>query len=128
MVFVVYDFNNFKNKLSDIGKILKSLYDLNIKLPILNFIVIDSVDSFKKFEFESWYKEISDPETAIWIGEGISNQFTIKLTRSSDRQLQVPIKNDFGYIVVSGRHALIKVLEFDASKVVNNVNDVEELI
>ena len=128
MVFVIYDFNNFKNKLSDIGKILKSLYDLNIKLPIINFIVIDSVDTFKKFEFESWYKEISDPETAIWIGEGISNQFTIKLTRSSDRQLQVPIKNDFGYIVVSGRHALIKVLEFDASKVVNNVNDVEELI
>ena len=132
MVFVIYNFTNFKNKLSDIGKTLKSLNDLNTKLPIMSFIVIDSVDAFKKVEFEAWFKEVNDPETAIWIGEGISNQFTIKLTRSSDRQLQTPIKNNFGYIVVSGKHALIKVLELDISDtsriIVNNTNDVEELI
>ena len=56
---------------------------------------------------------MGNPDQAIWIGEGISNQYTIKLLRSSDRSLQTPLTNDFGYAVVNGKHALIKVLTFD---------------
>ena len=70
-------------------------------------------------------------DNAIWIGEGIANQFTIKLLKSSDRALQTPIKNDFGYVVLNGRHALVKVLSFDevALKEENTKieNSVEEL-
>ena len=101
--------------------VLSNLYKKSLKLPIVKIMVISEVDSFKKVEFESWFKEINDPESAIWIGEGISNQFTIKLTRSSDRVLQAPIKNDFGYIVVSGKHAFIKVLQFDPSELPEKV-------
>ena len=131
MLFVIYDFTSFKKNFNgDLGNILSDLYKKSTKLPIINFIVVDGVDSFKKIEFESWFKEVNDPETAIWIGEGISNQFTIKLSRSSDRALQVPIKNDFGYLVLSGKHALIKVLQFDPTELPkeNPNNDVEELI
>ena len=131
MLFVIYDFTSFKKKLnSDLGSILSDLYKKSMKLPIINFIVIDAVDAFKKVEFESWFKEVNDPETAIWIGEGISNQFSIKLARSSDRALQAPIKNDFGYIVLSGKHALIKVLQFDPTELPkeNPNNEIEELI
>ena len=67
----------------------------------------------------------------IWIGEGIANQFTIKLTRSTDRALQAQIGNDFGYAIVNGRHNLIKVLTFDKDnldKLNQKIeNDVEEL-
>ena len=122
MLLVIYDFNRFKQKVTiNLGEVLSNLYKKSLKLPIVNIIVISEVDAFKKVEFESWFKEINDPESAIWIGEGISNQFTIKLARSSDRALQAPIKNDFGYIVVSGKHAFIKVLQFDPSELPEKV-------
>ena len=114
MLFVIYNFNHFKSKVSiDLGEMLLNLYKINDQINIINFIVIDMIDNFKNIEYETWFKTISDPSNAIWIGEGINNQFSIKLSRSSDRSLQTPITNDFGYIVVNGKHALIKVLEFD---------------
>lgn len=114
MLFVIYNFSNFKTKLtSNLGDILTNLYNKSLKLPIINLIVIDNVDEFKKVEFETWFKLMGNPDQAIWIGEGISNQYTIKLVRSSDRALQTPLTNDFGYAVVNGKHALIKVLTFD---------------
>ncbi len=125
MLVVIYDFNRLKSKLTvDLGAILTNLFNKQEKLPIINFVVVDSVETFKKFEFESWYKQVSSPDDAIWIGEGIANQFTIKLTRSSDRALQAQLKNDFGYVIISGRHALMKVLTFDA----NNLQEVNERI
>ena len=132
MLFVIYDFNNFKSKTTvDLNQIMTNLFTKASKLPIINFVVIDSVDNFKKIEYDTWYKQATSADNAIWIGEGIANQFTIKLLKSSDRALQTPIKNDFGYVVLNGRHALVKVLSFDevALKEENTKieNSVEEL-
>ncbi len=132
MLFVVYDFTNFKSKLTvDLNQIMSNLFTKAVKLPIINFIVIDAVDSFKKIEYDAWFKQVSSMDNAIWIGEGIANQFTIKLTRSTDRALQAQIPNDFGYSVVNGRHAFMKVLTFDPTTLAQEnekiENDVEEL-
>ncbi len=114
MLLVIYDFNSFKSKLTvDLGKIMTNLATKQEKLPIINIIAIDNVDNFKKIEFDAWFKQVNLPDNAIWIGEGITNQFSIKLTRSSDRALQTPLANDFGYAVVNGRHALVKVLTYN---------------
>ena len=136
IVLFINGFDNFKSKLTvEISDIMNNLYEIYTKTNLINFVVVDSIDNLKKYEFETWFKTINLPDHAIWIGEGISNQFTIKLTRSSDRALQNPITNDFGYTVVSGKHALIKLLEFDSSaleeknkEIENEKNkDVEEL-
>ena len=132
MLFVIYDFANFKSKLTiDLNQVMTNLFNKSTKLPIINFVVVDGIDNFKKIEFETWFKQVSMQDNAIWIGEGIANQFTIKLLKSSDRALQTPIKNDFGYVVLNGRHALVKVLSFDevALKEENTKieNSVEEL-
>ena len=114
IVLFIYGFDNLKNKLTvDVESIMENLYNIFEKTNLIHFVVVDSIDNFKKYEFESWFKNVSDPGYAIWIGEGISNQFTIKLTRSGDRILQTPIENNFGYSIVNGKHALMKVLEFD---------------
>ena len=116
IVFVIYGFDKFKNTVTlDMNDIMTSFYNISNKTNLIKFIVIDAIDNFKKYEFENWFKTINNPDNAIWIGEGISNQFSIKLLRSSDRSLQNPIGNDFGYAVVNGRHNLIKVLEFDSN-------------
>ena len=114
IVFVIYNFDDFKSKLTiDLNGIISNLFNIYNQSQIINFIAIDAIDNFKKIEFESWFKNINDPTTAIWIGEGINNQFTIKLTKSSDRLLSQPITNDFGYSIIHGKHSLIKVLEHD---------------
>ena len=132
MLFVIYDFNNFKSKVTvDLNNIMSNLYTKASKLPIINFIAIDAVDNFKKIEYDTWFKQACSMDNAIWIGEGIANQFTIKLTRSTDRALQAQIGNDFGYSITSGRHRLIKVLTFDSNNLSDEnkriENDVEEL-
>ena len=128
ILVVIHDFNAFKQKTTgDFNTIITNLYNINLKLPIINFVITSSINELKNYEFESWFKQISDQENAIWIGEGIANQFMIKLTKSSDRALQMPIKNDFGYIVVNGKHALIKVLTFNPKDLEKINNEVEEL-
>ena len=128
MLFVIYDFDKFKSKLTvDLGTIMTNLFNINNSLNIINFIVIDNIDNLKKVEFDSWFKTINDPSHAIWIGEGISNQFTIKLTRSSDRALQNPITNDFGYVVINGKHSLVKVLEFDKESFEKTNKELEQI-
>jgi len=128
ILITIYDFYQFKQKLTiDLTSIITNLYNISLKLPIINFVIISSVDDLKKLEFETWFKQVTSLDDAIWIGEGIGNQFTIKLTKSTDRLLQIPIKNDFGYLVVNGKHALIKVLSFDIQEFKKVNNNVEEL-
>ena len=131
LLFIIYDLNSFLSKLdSDTISIISNLYNIQTKIPILNIIAIDNIDNFKKIEFEAWYKDINIADQGIWIGDGISNQFTIKLIKSTDRLLQTPIANNFGYSIVNGKHNLIKVLEFDAKEVqeqVENKNDNTEI-
>lgn len=123
IVLVIYDFDNFKSKLSnDIEDFIRNFYTIYSKNNSVNFIVIDSIDNFKKIEYDSWFKEVNDSSQAIWIGEGIANQYSIKLVKSSDRALQASIGNDFGYSIVNGKHNLIKLLEFD-SKELDEVNN-----
>ena len=53
-------------------------------------------------------------------------KITIKLVKSTDRLLQTPIGNDFGYSIVNGKHSLIKVLEFDSKELNEPKKDIEE--
>ena len=137
IILFIYGFDSLKTKLTnDFENYMTNLFSAFEKTNLIHIIAVDSIDNFKKYEFESWFKSINDPTNAIWIGEGISNQFSIKLTRSSDRALQTPIKNDFGYTVINGKHALMKVLQFDKTTLEeknkeinkNKNKDVEELI
>ena len=127
IVLFINGFDSFKSKLTvEISDIMSNLFEIFSKTNLIHIIVIDSIDNFKKYEFENWFKSINLADHAIWIGEGIGNQFTIKLTRSSDRVLQTPIANNFGYSIVNGKHALIKVLEFDSKALEEKNSEIEK--
>ena len=86
--------------------------DLLIKIkamPKMHFIIFDSVDNIKKNEYDPWYKSVMSPSRGIWIGDGITNQFTLKSTLSS-RILGVKIDNNFGYYIDGSVTVLIKVV------------------
>ena len=104
----------FKNKLSEDNKIrLKDLFNKGKDLDIINYIFIDSIDSIKKSEVEQWFKDGINPQDAIWIGNGINDQFTIKVTQRIP-ELRESIPDDFCFVINRGKPSLVKyVAEFD---------------
>ena len=75
----------------------------------IKFIFIDTIDIFKKMEYDNWYKAIVKSNQGIWIGNGISEQYTLKITKIT-RELQQDVGEGFGYIVKRGVPVLTKFL------------------
>ena len=126
-VLVIYGLSNLNQKFDKLGEILTNLYNKSLKLPIINIVAIDYIEGFKKIEFDPWYKLMNNPDHAIWIGEGLGSQYAIKLTRTVDKLLQAPLKNDFGFTVVNGKHHFVKVLTFNQKSVKSSNGQIEEI-
>lgn len=114
IICVILGLEAFKNKLSEDNKIrLKDLFNKGKDLDIINYIFIDSIDSIKKSEVEQWFKDGINPQDAIWIGNGINDQFTIKVTQRIP-ELRESIPDDFCFVINRGKPSLVKyVAEFD---------------
>ena len=75
-----------------------------------NFVLIDSIERIKNIAFEDWIRNNLDTATALWLGDGIMDQFTIKLS-SSPRELRDSLPQGFGIYVFKGKPYMIKLLE-----------------
>ncbi len=91
-------------------KLFGKMFELGKELDKYSFLLIDSVDKFKKVEYDDWYRATVNNTRGIWIGDGIANQFSIKLTKTT-KDLYDEIGNKFGYVVERGNPVLIKLLE-----------------
>lgn len=81
----------------------------SIKLGTIKFIFVETIDNIKSLNYETWYKANVDLSEAIWLGNGIGNQFTIKVTTNS-RILRTELEPSFGYVVNKGKAAVVKFL------------------
>lgn len=77
----------------------------------IRVILIDTPDSFKKYQMDLWWTDNIKKEYAVWIGKGISDQILIKTDGASFKMLSTPIKNDMGYAIVDTMPVLIKLLQ-----------------
>ena len=75
----------------------------------IKIIIVDTIDSIKAINFEPWYKGNVDLAEGVWIGNGIGNQFTLKVTTNS-RLLRAEVAPGFGYCVKKGKASLIKLM------------------
>ena len=81
---------------------------INAKLTT-KFIIADTIDSIKSINFEPWFKGNVDLAEGIWLGNGIGNQFTLKVTTNA-RALRGDVNPGFGYIIHKGKAVLIKLM------------------
>ncbi len=102
--------NSMLNKLSAIekGKFTTLITDSK-KNGNIKYILVDTIDVIKSINFEPWYKTNVDLSEGIWLGNGIGNQFTIKVTTNS-RVLRAEVEPGFGYIINKGKAVLIKLM------------------
>ncbi len=89
-------------------KLLKVIADSNKKGNI-KFFIIDTIDMIKSFNFEPWFKGNVDFAEGVWLGNGIGNQFTLKITTNS-RILRAEIEPGFGYVIKKGKAFLMKLI------------------
>lgn len=75
----------------------------------ISYILVNTVENVKKMEYDEWYKELIRDDEGIWLGSGIGNQFSLKLSKSS-QEYNKKISNDFGYVVKRGTPVLVKLL------------------
>ena len=70
-------------------------------------IVVDTIDNIKTLNYDTWFKNNVSLSEGIWIGNGIANQFTLKVTTSA-RILRAEIEPNFGYVIRRGKANLTK--------------------
>lgn len=75
----------------------------------VRFLVCDTGKGIAAMTGCGWYKRFVTGNDGLWAGDGISDQYALKLAKiSSDLYAEVP--NGFGYAVRRGRPTLVKLL------------------
>ncbi len=75
----------------------------------IRYIVVDTIDVIKNINFEPWYKGNADMAEGVWIGNGIGNQFTLKVTTNA-RALRAEVAPGFGYTIKKGKAEMTKLM------------------
>ena len=111
---IILGYETFANRLSpENKKKLGTLFEKAKDLEIVNFIIMDSVDKFKKLEIEFWYKTCANPNDGIWIGPGVNDQYTLKVSQRTP-ELKEQINEEFCFVIKRGKPTLVKyVSKFD---------------
>ena len=111
-VFLIYGIEQFINSFDDVTqRKIKSLFSNLKNTKNIRVIFADSVTKIKVYEYEDFYRNCVQPIYAIWLGSGITDQYTIK-SSTYTKETRSQIENDFGYNVDRGNATLIKLLDF----------------
>lgn len=110
LTVVINGVDSFKSRLDDANKSeFKSLFDKVEYLDFMNFIFIDTIDKVKTYELESWYKTNVNNKYGVWVGSGINEQFSLKVTERN-KDLREDIEDEFGFVVKRGKVELTKFI------------------
>ena len=108
---IINGISSFINKISEENKIkLKNICSVGKELGIINIIIIDSVDNIRKVETESWYKNSVNSNDGIWIGNGINEQFSLKVNQRT-KELKEELPDNFCFVITRGKPILTKLVE-----------------
>ena len=108
---IIIGIDLFKSRLNEENKTKFGEMFINGKdLNIINFIIVDSVDKFNKIEIDSWYKSCVDNTFGIWIGNGINNQYNLKINQKIE-EMKEETPNNFCFIIKRGKPQYVKYIE-----------------
>lgn len=111
MVVMIHNFDKFIVKIGAENK--KKFEELIIKAKELEtyvFILIDVPNNLKKYEYDNWYKTCITNTSGIWVGNGLTEQSTIKANVPYKNNLK-EIGNENGIIVKNGKPYLVKLIK-----------------
>ena len=108
---IIIGIESFKTRLNDENKNkFAELFNNGKDLGIVNFIIVDSIDKIKKIEIESWYKNCVNNNFGIWIGNGINDQFSLKISQKIE-EMKEDVPNNFCFVIKRGKVQYVKYVE-----------------
>ena len=108
---IIIGIESFKNRLNEENKAkFADLFTNGKDLGIVNFIIVDSIDKIKKIEIESWYKNCVNNNFGIWIGNGINDQFSLKISQKI-AEMKEDVPNNFCFVIKRGKAQYVKFVE-----------------
>lgn len=105
---VIIGLDSLKNRLSEENKNrLSEMFNNGNDLETVNFILVDTIDKIKKVELESWYKNCVRNNYGIWIGNGINDQFSLKVVEKIE-EMKEDVPDEFCFVVKRGKVEYVK--------------------
>ena len=110
-VCFIIGIDKFISKLSSDNKeLFKEMIKKSKELKKISFIFVDIIDVFKSLEYEEWYRTAIVSNQGIFLGSGLAEQFTIKIS-NIPRVARNEIPDGFGFVVNRGTADYVKFLE-----------------
>lgn len=109
-IWILYGVRDIFNRLSEDGQDkLHTLLEKGKAIYKTHFIIVDTVNGFNEFNYQNWYKEHITQSEGIWLGDGLADQYFLKVGKMS-REYYEEIGSSYGYLLVHNKPTLMKVL------------------
>ncbi len=121
IICTIIGFDAFRSKLNEENRsLLASVLEKGKFLGLIHFIIVANVEKAKRLELESWYKNVVNPNYGIYLGNGLGDQFTLKINKVT-REHREELPPYFGFVVTRSRPVQVKFIEeFDSTKITSN--------
>lgn len=81
----------------------------------IRFVLCDNPKSLSVYSSQSWYKRHVTGMDGIWVGDGIADQYLLKIGKLTNEPYS-EIPPCFGYVVKRGKPVLTKLIVGESSK------------
>lgn len=85
------------------------------------FMICDIASDLQKVAMNTWYRNHCDKGDGIWVGDGVNNQYQLKISKMS-AELNREIGGDFGYVIKNGKYMLCKLIQPDTVNAEDEIN------
>ncbi|XID94296.1 type VII secretion protein EssC [Paenibacillaceae bacterium WGS1546] len=110
LVCVVHSLSGLMSRLSeDAQDKLKVMLEKAEAAYRVSFIVSEAVGNLSTMAYDSWFKAKVSLSDGIWLGNGIADQYQLKIGKLTN-DLYQEIGDEFGYRLTKGKPTLIKLL------------------
>lgn len=105
--------NGISELLSSLDEYHKEMLNLVLekgqKTYNMNFVISEINKKISTVSYNNWYKQKVNTSNGIWVGTGITDQFSINIS-SQNSEMRKDISNEYGYVVNKGKTTKIKLL------------------
>jgi len=96
-------------ELNDANSIMENICRKTQALKNYDVIFIDTASNLNKLSYESWFENYVNGNNGIWLGNGISEQSLIKISKTT-KEIREEISDNIGYYIVKGKPIRIQYI------------------
>ena len=108
--YVIVGLKHFYELLSNDGKEkFRLLIEKAESIYKVHFMLVETVSQFNNFNYESWYKKQITGSDGLFIGDGVAEQYMLKVSKVTS-ELYQEVGSEYGYLFIRNRSTLIKLI------------------